>query len=344
MRLSDLRQAAHHRLRRGSLGITSALPRGCLDDVRELLDATWASRPTIRDERVPWHDRWTSRFHGELRPEQQAAARASLAHDIGVLSATTAFGKTVVAAWLIAQRGVEYARPGASPATAGPMGGAIVERFSDVPRKSSVGSAADAGSRPGIVDVAIIQSLVRKGVVDDRVETTAISSSTNATTCPRTASSRWSGERRRGSSRGCPRPSLARTATIRSSSCSADRFDTGSTPGHRRLRVRSSTIVLVRPTAFQTARTPESDRRMEFQTAVSGAGRGRGAQSADLRRCGRVGARRHGRRSCSRNGTNTWIVSSEDSQTACRHLVAVARRNGQETATGRWLTGLPPSR
>ena len=50
--------------------------------------------------------RWTSTFHGELRPEQQAAAEAMLAHDTGVLSATTAFGKTVLAAWLIAQRGV----------------------------------------------------------------------------------------------------------------------------------------------------------------------------------------------------------------------------------------------
>ncbi len=29
-----------------------------------------------------------------------------LAHDTGVLAATTAFGKTVIAAWLIAQRGV----------------------------------------------------------------------------------------------------------------------------------------------------------------------------------------------------------------------------------------------
>ena len=45
-------------------------------------------------------------FHGELRPEQKAAAEAMLAHDTGVLAATTAFGKTVVAAWLIAQRGV----------------------------------------------------------------------------------------------------------------------------------------------------------------------------------------------------------------------------------------------
>jgi superfamily II DNA or RNA helicase len=36
-------------------------------------------------------------FQGTLRPEQQAAANAMLAHDIGVLAATTAFGKTVVA-------------------------------------------------------------------------------------------------------------------------------------------------------------------------------------------------------------------------------------------------------
>ena len=34
------------------------------------------------------------------------AAKDMLAHDTGVLSATTAFGKTVIAAWLIAKRGV----------------------------------------------------------------------------------------------------------------------------------------------------------------------------------------------------------------------------------------------
>ena len=45
-------------------------------------------------------------FHGELRPEQKVAATAMLAHETGVLAATTAFGKMVVAAWLIAQRGV----------------------------------------------------------------------------------------------------------------------------------------------------------------------------------------------------------------------------------------------
>ena len=50
--------------------------------------------------------RWRSTFHGELRPEQKLAADAMLEHETGVLAATTAFGKTVIAAWLIAQRGV----------------------------------------------------------------------------------------------------------------------------------------------------------------------------------------------------------------------------------------------
>jgi superfamily II DNA or RNA helicase len=45
-------------------------------------------------------------FQGELRTEQKIAAEAMLKHETGVLAATTAFGKTVIAAWLIAQRGV----------------------------------------------------------------------------------------------------------------------------------------------------------------------------------------------------------------------------------------------
>ncbi len=45
-------------------------------------------------------------FCGELRPEQKLAVDALIKSDIGVLSATTAFGKTVVAAWMIAKRQV----------------------------------------------------------------------------------------------------------------------------------------------------------------------------------------------------------------------------------------------
>lgn len=43
-------------------------------------------------------------FNGELRTEQRAAAEALLEHNNGVLAATTAFGKTVTAAYIIGQR------------------------------------------------------------------------------------------------------------------------------------------------------------------------------------------------------------------------------------------------
>jgi superfamily II DNA or RNA helicase len=46
-----------------------------------------------------------ARFLGTLREDQAVAFDALVPHDFGVLAATTAFGKTVVAAALIAHRG-----------------------------------------------------------------------------------------------------------------------------------------------------------------------------------------------------------------------------------------------
>ena len=57
----------------------------------------------ITDERQPGRKIEVS-FAGQLYPEQQRAADALLVHDIGVLSAATAFGKTAVGAYLIAAR------------------------------------------------------------------------------------------------------------------------------------------------------------------------------------------------------------------------------------------------
>ena len=101
-----------------------------------------------------------------LRPEQQLAANALAAHDIGVLAATTAFGKTVVAAWLIARRGVNTL--------------VLVHRqqlleqwverlasFLGVPAKSIGRLGGGRKKLTGGIDVALMQSLVRKGVVHD---------------------------------------------------------------------------------------------------------------------------------------------------------------------------------
>jgi superfamily II DNA or RNA helicase len=91
-----------------------------------------------------------------------------LSHDTGVLAATTAFGKTVIAAWLIGQRRTNalvlvHRRQ---------LLDQWIERLStflDLPAKS-IGRIGGGRSRPtGWLDVALIQSLVRKGVVDDRV-------------------------------------------------------------------------------------------------------------------------------------------------------------------------------
>ena len=80
------------------------LPRGCLEEVTALLTKL-EIQPLMRDERVAGTP-VEVQFVGTLRPDQQVAAAAMLAHDTGVLAATTAFGKTVLAAWLIAARGV----------------------------------------------------------------------------------------------------------------------------------------------------------------------------------------------------------------------------------------------
>ena len=142
------------------------LPRGCLEDVRQVLTHL-NIRPAIRDERHSGQSLDVT-FHGELRPEQKLAADAMLKHETGVLSATTAFGKTVVAAWLIARRRVNtlvlvHRRQ---------LLDQWVERlaaFLGVPAKS-IGRIGGGRNKPtGLLDVAVIQSLVRKGVVDDRV-------------------------------------------------------------------------------------------------------------------------------------------------------------------------------
>ncbi len=144
-----------------------ALPRGCLEDVQATLAGLHVDT-VIRDERCGGAP-LDVEFCGELRADQAAAARAMLADETGVLAAATAFGKTVVAAWLIAQRGVNTL--------------VLVHRrqlleqwvehlsaFLGMPLRE-LGRIGGGRKKPtGVLDVAVIQSLVRKGVVRDCVE------------------------------------------------------------------------------------------------------------------------------------------------------------------------------
>jgi superfamily II DNA or RNA helicase/very-short-patch-repair endonuclease len=143
-----------------------ALPRGCLDEVRRVLQEL-KIKAVIRDERFVGIPLNVS-FYGALRPEQRASAEAMLMHDTGVLAATTAFGKTVLAAWLIAQRRVNtlvlvHRRQ---------LMEQWIERLSEflgVPPKTIGCLGSGRKKLTGMLDVALVQSLVHKGTVDDRI-------------------------------------------------------------------------------------------------------------------------------------------------------------------------------
>ena len=143
-----------------------ALPRGCFDDLKQMLEEL-NIRVTVKDERVIGNPISVT-FQGTLRPEQQLAADHLVTHDIGVLSASTAFGKTVIGVWLVAQRKVNTL--------------IIVHRRQLMDQwveslqsflglgKKEVGQIGGGKHKiTGVIDVAMIQSLVNDGIVNDLV-------------------------------------------------------------------------------------------------------------------------------------------------------------------------------
>jgi len=142
------------------------LPRGCLEETEGLLKGL-GIRPVVCDKRFSGRP-LAVRFQGELRAEQQPAAQAVLAHETGVLSATTAFGKTVIAAWLIAQRGVNTLVLVHRQQLLEQWVGRLATFLGLAPKE--IGRLGGGRKKlNGALDVALMQSLVRKGVVDDRV-------------------------------------------------------------------------------------------------------------------------------------------------------------------------------
>jgi hypothetical protein len=143
-----------------------ALPRGCQQEIEDLLRQHGISL-AVKDERHVGK-RLRLRFRGQLTAVQKRAAETLLQHDIGVFVAPPGLGKTVLATHLLAKRGrntliLVHRSPlldqwitqlsmflGIDEATIGRIGG---------------GKRRDNGT----LDVSMLQSLVRKGRVDDRV-------------------------------------------------------------------------------------------------------------------------------------------------------------------------------
>jgi superfamily II DNA or RNA helicase/very-short-patch-repair endonuclease len=239
------------------------LPRGCLADVRQVL-TDLNIRMVVRDERHNGHPLQAT-FHGELRPEQKLAADAMLKHETGVLSATTAFGKTVVAAWLIAQRNVStlvlvHRRQ---------LLDQWVERlaaFLDVPAKS-IGRIGGGRKTPtGLLDVAVIQSLVRKGVVDDQVGDYG---QVIVDECHHLSAHSFEQVVRRAKARFV----LGLSATVTRKDGHHPIIFMQCGPVRHRVDAKAQAAarpfehtVIVRPTAFQSADSSRVEKRIEFQS------------------------------------------------------------------------------
>jgi len=143
-----------------------ALPRGCLADLLAQLE-THGISPAIQDERFSGRSIEVN-FCGQLRPSQEEAVSRITSHHEGILCAPTAFGKTAVAAWLIAERKVNAL--------------ILVHRqqlmdqwrerlamFLNLPRESIGQIGGGKSTRTGCVDIAVIQSLYREKEVKDFV-------------------------------------------------------------------------------------------------------------------------------------------------------------------------------
>jgi superfamily II DNA or RNA helicase len=144
-----------------------ALPRGCLDAVMDLMRDNKIAID-IQDERYAGEPLDVS-FIGTLRTDQETAARKMLEHDIGVLCAPTAFGKTVTAAAIIAQR---------------KMNTLILVHRTELMKqwqerlqtflgldKKTIGLIGGGKHKPtGKIDIAVMQSLTRKEELSTLIE------------------------------------------------------------------------------------------------------------------------------------------------------------------------------
>ncbi len=142
------------------------LPRGCENDLIHLLNH-YKIKFSLRDETQKGKDIDVI-FSGKLCAEQEKAFDALLAHRYGILAATTAFGKTVIAAKMIAERRTNTL--------------VLVHRqqlleqwrerlsvFLDIPLKSIGVMGGGRNKLTGNIDIGMLQSISKQGVVQEGI-------------------------------------------------------------------------------------------------------------------------------------------------------------------------------
>lgn len=142
------------------------LPRGCGEDIKDLF-AKKGITLSIQDQTNSGKG-INVEFHGQLRGQQEEAVQKLMKHSCGILSATTGFGKTVVAASLISKRNVNTL--------------VIVHRKQLISQWkdrlsaffnigiSEIGQVGGGKNKAnGKIDIATIQSLNHNGVVKDLI-------------------------------------------------------------------------------------------------------------------------------------------------------------------------------
>jgi len=158
------------------------LPRGCEADVTSVLNEAGI--------KAVWSDNTNSgrsikvEFVGELREEQQLAVGEMLQHETGVLSATTAFGKTVIAAKLISERKINTLilvhRQQLLAQWTAKLGEflkideelpVLVKKRGRKKQQSLIGQIGAGKNNPsGVIDVSVMQSLNSGGEVKEIVK------------------------------------------------------------------------------------------------------------------------------------------------------------------------------
>lgn len=143
-----------------------SLPRGSMDDLEELMQG-YGTKVQTEDRRNPGKV-LALKFHGDLSELQTKVSKFLLKHDIGVLVAPPGMGKTVMGIFMAVSRGLTTL----ILVHRAPLLDQWVSQLSlflGISEKE-VGRIGAGKRKPnGKLDVAMIQSLTRKGKVEDLV-------------------------------------------------------------------------------------------------------------------------------------------------------------------------------